>query len=217
MAGGTGTGTGAAAPPVATAPNVVKISIGGEEFEVLDDQHLINTDAIIVEPTLTKTDRLNLPAEKWVVVKTKMEQGTKNKYSEVPVGAMDLSTLENTYELVQQNKVVLDHLREWDMDDVFTKLVTSTRVENGVNIGDSENIFEQWPNLSLEEVRKGCRWWNQRTTNTILPFIRQNMTMSHTYLLNCCEEDLRKQLTDLIAEIPVSDRGGPLTFYLLMH
>ena len=50
----------------------------------------------------------------------------------------------------------------------------------------------------------------------MLPWVRQNLEMSHKFILDSCDEDLQAQLTDLISQKPPAEHGGPLTFKLLM-
>jgi len=40
--------------------------------------------------------------------------------------------------------------------------------------------------------------------------------MSHRFILDSCDDDMKLQLTDQLAKYPVVESGGPLTFKVLM-
>jgi hypothetical protein len=173
----------------------------------------VNEEDIRSEPTLRKEKRVALKDDKWLSVKTTMEKGLEKKYSEVSISETDLSTLSNTYELVQQNKAIVNHLQNWDMDDVFT-LVTGFEA-NGVD-AKTVDLLKEWPNTAIKDIKFSNTWYHTNTSSTVAPWVRQNLECSSRFIEDSCDEDMRAQLTDQLATYKASERGGPLTFKLLM-
>ena len=180
-------------------------------MEVLDTP--TDVTSMVPEPSLKKTERKGLRADKWLSMKHIMETGLETKYMEISVSETDLSVLSNTYELVQQNKAFMDHLVKWDMQDVFTlvKGVNDTTKE-----ADTVDPLAKWPNLELDVVAQSNQWYHSNFNDTIAPWIKQNLEMSHRFIINSCEQDLQAQLTDSIERFPTCQQGGPLTFKILM-
>ena len=189
-----------------------KVKINGVEVEILATAH--DAKDVVPEPTLKKEDRSKLKSDKWVQCKAMMEKGLERKYAEVSVSEADLSVLSNTYELVQQNKLLCDHLTEWDMTDVFT-LVKG--IDATTNEAETVDLLQEWPKITATEVEKSNEWYHTNTDKDVAPWVRQNLDISNKFILDSCETDMRAQLTDLLAKRTVAERGGPLTFYLLMQ
>jgi hypothetical protein len=123
----------AAAPPadhqqVQVQPTHTVI-VNGVELTVLQNQ--LNEAKVKHEPLLKKTDRSAMSKNKWVALRSQIETWLTKKYSEVSLSETDLSVLSDTYELVQQNKLVRQHLEKWDMDDVFTLVLGVAPNVNG--------------------------------------------------------------------------------------
>ena len=194
-----------------------KVLINGIEVEVLKDANIIKKEDIKAESALKKGDRSSLDKDKWVSIKSKMEQGMKKEYTELSMSKIDLATLTNTYELVQQNKAVVQHLEEWDLTDVFT-LVGTIKVNSttGASEADTKSLLADWPTITVKEVAESNLWYNQHSSQKVCPWIRENMEISHKFILNSCDNDLRSQVTDKLATYETGERGGPLTFRILM-
>ena len=186
------------------------VTINGIPVEVLDTA--IDESKVVVEPALKKEGRSKLRDDKWLYLKATMESGLESKFTEVSMSETDLSVLENTYELVQQNKKVVQHLQDWDMTDVFT-LVLGVDASNDAQTKD---LLNDWPTITVDEVVKSNVWYNTNTSKTVAPWVRQNLEISHKFLINSCDDDMSRQLLDLLVEYKPAQRGGPLTFKLLM-
>lgn len=145
-----------------------------------------------------------------------MEQGMKKEYTELSMSEKDLATLTNTYELVQQNKSVVQHLEEWDLTDVFTLVGGIKTDATGKHEAETKALLDDWPTITLKEVAKSNLWYNQHSSDKVCPWIRENMEISHKFILNSCDNDLRSQVTDKLSTYTVGERGGPLTFRILM-
>ena len=106
------------------------------------------------------------------------------------------------------------------MLDVFTLVVNvvTTQDASGVDTHTAEtvNLLQDWPTVDLQDVLKSNKYYNTHTSDSVLPWVRQNLEMSHKFILDSCDEDLQAQLTDLISQKPPAEHGGPLTFKLLM-
>lgn len=162
-----------------------KIKINGIEVEVLGTA--TKEEDVAKEPSLKKEDRSNLRNDKWLYLKTTIETGLEKKYSEVSLSETDLSTLANTYELVQQNKLLLSHLQKWDVDDVFT-IVKSVDFSTGDV--ETADLLSEWPTVTIDDVCKSNAWYNTHTSKTTSPWIRQNLEMSHEFIIDSCDEEL---------------------------
>jgi uncharacterized membrane protein YgcG len=194
-----------------TAPTTKKVKINGIEVEILDTA--VAAEDIRLEPTLLKTKREALPQDKWLGIKSIMEKGLEKKYAEISISETDLSMLSNTYELVQQNKAIVDHLKNWDMDDVFILVVGWDA--NGTD-AKTFDLLKQWPNSTIDDIKKSNEWYHTNTSDVVAPWVRQNLECSHRFILDSCDEGIKAQLTDQLTKYKPAERGGPLTFKLLM-
>jgi hypothetical protein len=186
-----------------------KIKINGVEIEVLATA--VAEANIKLEPTLRKEKRAALKEDKWLSVKSAMEKGLTKKYAEISISETDLAALTNTYELVQQNKAIADHLAIWDMDDVFTLVVDLKGTD-----AETLDLLKNWPTIKIEDIVKSNKWYNTFTSDKVAPWVRQNLECSHRFILDSCDEDIKAQLTDLLIKYKPVEQGGPLTFKLLM-
>jgi hypothetical protein len=154
--------------------------------------------------------------DKWVAIRSQIESGLHKKYAEVSLSETDLSVLSDTYELVQQNKLVRQHLEKWDVDDVFTLVLSLAANNNGDEEAVTKSLMEEWPKLTIDEVVASNVWYNTNTSKDVAPWVRQNLEMSHKFILESCDDDLRVQITDILMKFELPKRGGPLTFKVLM-
>ena len=203
----------------APASATEKVVINGIEFEVLAEANVVPAQDAKKEPTLKKEDRSTLDKEKWVSIRKQMETGLETKLQEISVSEKDLSALTNACELAQQNKLFVQHLEEWDLMTPFV-LAQGAPKKNataGKTECESKKPLEEWPTISISDVAKSNRWCNQHANDRVCPWIRQDMDISHKFLINSCTPDLAKQVTDVLLAHPGSDRGGPLTFRILMN
>jgi hypothetical protein len=199
---------GSTTPAAATTK---KVTINGIEIEVLVTA--VPIEDIRLEPTLPKTKRASLAQDKWLNVKTTMEKGLERKFTEILISETDLSALTNTYELVQQNKAIVDHLKNWDMDDVFTLVVGW---KNNGTEAETVDLLNHWPNAEIDDIKKSNTWYHTNTSETVAPWVRQNLECSHRFILDSCDDDMKAQLTDQLVKYKPFEQGGPLTFKLLM-
>ena len=168
-----------------------KVTINGIKVEVLKDTNLIKKEDIRAEPALKKGDRSSLDKDKWVSIKSKMEQGMKKEHTELSMSETDLTTPSNTHKLVQQNKSVVQHLKEWDLTDVFTLVGgTKTDANTGKQEAETKALFDDWSTIIVQEVAKSNLWYNQHSSDKVCPWIRENMEISHKFILNSCDSDL---------------------------
>jgi hypothetical protein len=206
---------GAAPPAVAQqVPQTKIVKINGIEVEVLA-QPVAEVD-VRHEPLLKKTDQLAISNDKWVSIWSQIETGLTKKYSEVSLNETDLSVLSDTYELVQQNKLVCQHLEQWDVDDVFTLVGSVTADAQGDLQADTRSLLDEWPKLKIDDICKSNVWYNLNTSTQVAPWIRQNLEMSHKFILESCDDELRTQITDSLGKYSLAQKGGPLTFKILM-
>jgi hypothetical protein len=54
------------------------------------------------------------------------------------------------------------------------------------------------------------------TSKQVAPWVRQNLEMSHKFILDSCDDKLQVQVTDTLSKYELSKQGGPLTFKILM-
>ena len=192
-----------------------KVTVAGSttEWEIL--QTAIEEDEIQPEAVFSKEKRKDLKKnrpDKWQYQRERMEEGLEVKYTEVSVNETNLSVLSNTYELVQQNKRVKERLIKWDMLDVFS-LVKYDEAKKEIQQTD---LMTDWPKVTVQDVVESNKFYMLRMDATKQPWLRENLEISDQFILNSCDQQMKAQLTDKLDRYKPAERGGPLTFKLLM-
>ena len=188
-----------------------KVTVNGVEIVVLavpkSDQD------IKAGPIIKKEDRVKLDQDKLLKITTQMEEGLEKKYTEVSVEEEDLSVLENTYELTQQNKKIFAKLKDWDMADVFTLVLG---IDANTGTATTKDLIKDWPTIPRKEVQQSNTWYRTTVDPATSPWIVQNLRSSHRFIINSCDPEMQDQITDILLGYKESEKGGPLTFKILM-
>jgi len=108
---------------------------------------------------------------------------------------------------------VVDHLLNWDIYDVFTLVLGFE--PNGTD-AKMAVLLKDWPTVSIADIKTSNAWYNTNTSKNVAPWVRQNLELSHRFILDSCNEDMKQQLTDQLLKYSVVESGGPLTFKVLM-
>lgn len=87
---------------------------------------------------------------------------------------------------------------------------TKTVVYKDVEVGPY--MLEDMMSLTLEEVQDSVKIYQTFSSEGM---DLENLTWSHALLLNCCDEDLRRNLSAKLLSIPADRQGGPTTLMLL--
>ena len=175
------------------------------------------TVEVLTAPTpdqdiIKKEERIKLDQDKLLKITAQMEEGLEKKCTKVSVEEEDLSVLENTYELTQQNKKVFTKLEDWDMADVFT-LVLSI---NAQGTAETKDLIKDWQTIPRQDVQKSNMWCRTNVNHATSPWIVQNLRSLHRFILNSCDHEMQDQITDILLGCKESEKGGPLTFKILM-
>ena len=191
-------------------PQTKNVTISGITVEVLTTP--TPDQDVKAGPIIKKEERVKLDQDKLLKITAQMEEGLEKKYTEVSVEEEDLSVLENTYELTQQNKKVFAKLEDWDMADVFT-LVLSI---NAQGTAETKDLMKDWPTIPRKDVQKSNMWYRTNVNHTTSPWIVKKLRSSHRFILNSCDHEMQDQITDILLGYKESEKGRPLTFKILM-
>ena len=189
-----------------------KIKLGGVEVECLDSP--LTEAEVKPQPKLKKEDRAKLSSDKWITIQKEIETGLETEYAEVTIDEKDLAALSNTYELQQQNQALENHLHRWDLVGVFT--LVGEPDPSTPDEYPTKDLLAEWPNTTIAEVLFSNEFYHLHF-GAIAPWVRQNLELSHNFILNSCAPEMRKQVQDQLNKYKPHQLGGPLTFIVLMN
>jgi hypothetical protein len=111
---------------------------------------------------------------------------------------------------------VKQHLKKWDVDDVFMLVLGVAANNNGNKEAETKLLLEEWPQLTINKVVGSNVWYNTITSKDSTPWVRQNLEMLHKFILKSCDNKMHVQITNILMKYELPKRGVPLTFKVLM-
>lgn len=79
-------------------------------------------------------------------------------------------------------------------------------------IVEGKYLLNDMLDVTVDEVQESIQLWRRFSTQTV---DLENLGWSHELLLNCCDDDLRKNIAAKLLNIPAQRQGGPVTLLLI--
>lgn len=120
------------------------------------------------------------------------------------------------------------HFSKTDTADVFTivfpefdqngNMTRALKMQpNGTN-PLLKNLFSKYSTLKVKELAASCIWYAAWVDETTSPWICENLSLTHNYLLNHMDKDLWSEVQeDMAAYENTSARGGRMIFSIMMR
>jgi hypothetical protein len=202
-----------AATPTPTMPAALTA-----EVQAFQDQFKGETDGREVSSLLpglrtSRASRLKLTGRDLDKVRIQATEALPSKFEHyLPTKGM--SGLEEAYDLQLRTFQFAERLKAYDMAPTFT--ILRSFKANGFVEGDGDpvDLLTSTAKVSVEEVRKSnlfYRRWGKDDSWL------QDLDWTDSLLENSSEDSLRNQLMERLSDVPDSERGGPLTYIIMMQ
>jgi hypothetical protein len=122
----------------------------------------------------------------------------------------DEKFLEQHYDFMILVERLRDRMNVHGISDVFA-LPDSLKAKQAPDLSNTTDLLKNYSGISRAVI---CRWseFVYRFADAITI---ENMHLSQTLILNSCELNLYKKVSDELVLMPLEHRGGPITFFLM--
>ena len=119
-----------------------------------------------------------------------------------------------TYNINMRIRQLSERLRQFDMQDVFTRIVRPDTVDPTMPASTVMNLLTDYgnPELSLQDVKNSVKFY--RTYGQTYDL--QDLQWSYQLLVNSCEPGLRDKVAEQLLTIDDIEVGGPVFFYVML-
>jgi hypothetical protein len=175
---------------------------------------------------IPKDKREHLSSVNLAKLKSKAEEGTKNKFVLMKSILSDSGTVDADKVLMirsveDQKEDWSDALRASDMLDVFTTIPSAFTdwVHDGKTVkvpsadATVKSLFSKLTRPTLEAVRQHGKWVQQMCPM----FMVENLMWSATKLKNSCDDELWHRIKEEAELFPESERTGPVLFCIALE
>jgi hypothetical protein len=108
---------------------------------------------------------------------------------------------------------ISEHIRSKAMDSVF-KVLNIDPITNTLIDDTYVNLLKDHTSVSLEQVKRSVAYYRKRSLKMI---DQENMQWSLEFLLNSCDDDLRRFLRSKMMTIDSKYHGGPTIYMILVQ
>ena len=139
----------------------------------------------------------------------------RKRLNMVSISDTDDNVLENVSNLELQVTSIREHLRVYDLDNVFNILKPVDTLRSQDLRPGSWNLFEDYVSLDPMVVANHsvyCAKWLGEA-----PYIRENLSLTYTFLKSNTDDTLWAKCLSACEAYPADAQGGPLMFSLLMR
>jgi hypothetical protein len=123
----------------------------------------------------------------------------------------DETFLEQHFDFSVQVERLRDKMNIHGMSDVFTLPVKDLQPNSPPDMTDTLDLLKTYSTWTFDKVAAWTKFVYKYADEVTI----ENMHLTQTLILNCCDTDLYKKVTDEISLLPLEHRGGPTTFFLM--
>ena len=106
-----------------------------------------------------------------------------------------------------------EKLLKFNMKEVFTKVVLSSKDDNGNETFTTRNLLHRYQDSSVIEVRKSTKFY--KTHGHLYDL--QNLSWSKKLLENSCTPELHKKVKERCLGVPANQMSSPTYFIIMMN
>lgn len=184
------------------------ITVGGQVIEVRPAARAVTQEQEILYP---KEDRATLSAKELLDLYTAATKTKQTKYKLLTLTLTDNEKLDDTYVLEMAIQRTKHNMIEYDMHDVFTIMYPDGE---GPGVLRSIDLFHGYSTIKIEDVAKSNEWYRRWPT---APSYDENLKLTFNYFQNNVADDLCQKANEEYNRFPISQRGGPLFFIIMMN
>ena len=163
----------------------------------------------------TKEDRKSLTGEDRVKLIATIIGNRQKKFEHLTLAIDDEKQLGTTYSTKTLIGQMRDNLAMYELDEVFS-LVIPRDIENSASIEPTRlNLFDHYHSIKLSEVLASNEYFNCWVDESSL--VQEDLELTFCYMYANVEEALYNKVRESYDTFPISQRGGPLFFWLLMN
>ena len=201
-------------PDVASpAVQPATLNFGGRELPILAKPN-VDSDAMIGK-LYDSTMRTTLTPEQLTEFRNSSTKFVlRKRLNVVSLSDTDEHVLENVSNLELQITAIREHLRVYDLDDVFKIVKPVDSIKTSALHPDSYNLFEDYVSLDPWVVANSTLYLHRWMGAT---HVRENLSLTYTFLKNNTDDTLWAKCLSQFEQFPVKAQGGPLMFVLLMR
>jgi len=177
-----------------------------------------NEEVVTEKALFPKQERSKLSEDKKNDLLAKMCRRILDKDRLFALDVLDWTNeevLTETADLETQLDDVHNHLKKYDCLDVFM-IVHHDGPDAPNNINGWYDIFENYPDLTADNVAQSCKWYQQYIDHKAQPWILENLQASAEFLKANCSDTLWNAVYDEYKEHPPQEQGGPLLLYYIL-
>lgn len=121
--------------------------------------------------------------------------------------------LTNSYNLMMRTNEFFSRIEKYDMAEPFYRIVQEDEDDPGNILPDVINLREYITRVTEEQVRESNDFYSRHGQT----YDVQNLMWTQELLENSCEDDLRDKVMESLTQIPQSEQGGPLFYFIMIN